>query len=331
MAAASRSPNQADARIPCPLCGGLVHPLAGRCKHCKGELNAVRGGTPAAAAALPPIQHKQVAPPVAAPPPAAPPAPAGYDPYARPQSNGQAYAPTPSAYAPHPAGPVHAPPPAQSVLPPRPTGRMYVARRPQGWWKSWPVVVIILAALAIVAAVILMVWPPGGKKDEGRTAPATPAPDRMDTNPLPPRRSSKDPAPSTKPPAAKPPGKIDIPDDPDPWNGPPGGGASGGGPSGGSLGAAPPTAPPDPTRKLTTMMDAVLFHVCDRVKTCGTANAQAFDVMCSTAKKTAPPMPSCAAASRCIEKIAKMACDTDPADWISSATDMSDCMNALHC
>jgi hypothetical protein len=319
MAAAARSN---DARIPCPLCGGLVHPIAGRCKHCKGELGDARGATPAAAAALPAIQHKPPREIVAAPP-VQPAAPTGYDPYARPQQNGHAYAPTPAAYVPHPTGPVHAPPPPQAVLPPRPTGRQYVARRPTSWWKSWPVIVIILAALAIVAAVVLMVWPPGGsKKDEGKTAPSGPAPDRMDTNPLPPRRSSKDAKPA-QPPA----GKIDIPDDPDPPK-------SGGGPSaGGGLGGgtAPPNVPPDPAQKLNTMMNAVLYHACQRLKTCATADAQAFDTLCSSVTKP-PPLPSCPAATRCIAKVEKMPCDAaDVSDWYSTASGFDDCLNAMHC
>ncbi|HRC59196.1 MAG TPA: hypothetical protein PKU97_24905, partial [Kofleriaceae bacterium] len=27
-----------ELRMPCPFCGGLVHPIAGRCKHCKQDL-----------------------------------------------------------------------------------------------------------------------------------------------------------------------------------------------------------------------------------------------------------------------------------------------------
>jgi hypothetical protein len=28
-------------RVPCPLCGGPVHPIAGRCRHCRGDLTRV--------------------------------------------------------------------------------------------------------------------------------------------------------------------------------------------------------------------------------------------------------------------------------------------------
>ena len=50
-------PGVAEARVPCPLCGGLIHPVAGRCKHCKQDLTALRSGRPSAAAPLPALQQ----------------------------------------------------------------------------------------------------------------------------------------------------------------------------------------------------------------------------------------------------------------------------------
>ncbi|MBX3161353.1 MAG: hypothetical protein KF773_35650 [Deltaproteobacteria bacterium] len=330
MAAAAR-PNQADARIPCPLCGGLVHPLAGRCKHCKGELGNLRGATPAAAAALPALQHAAAPPqPPPAPVAIAPPPAAAYDPYARPAPAGNPYAPTPPpGYAPGPAGPVHAPPSPQGVLPPRPTGRQYVARRPAGWWKSWPVIVIIIAALAIVAAVVLMVWPPGGKEQNNRSNGNVPAPDRTPTNPLPRDRSSSndrdppraDPTPPPQTPQTPPPkSPIDIPDDPDPdvadpdpWTGAP----------------APPT-PLSPTQDTTVMLSNIFFHACEHLRKCGTADTNSFGLLCRAYSKPPASPPRCPAAARCLERVAKIPCATDVADWMSFA-DSEDCMNALHC
>src|SRR5215510_7929017 len=74
MAVAAR-PGPADARVPCPLCGGLIHPIAGRCKHCKGDLSALRSTRPAAAATLPALNQPpatRAAAPAPAPAPAAP-------------------------------------------------------------------------------------------------------------------------------------------------------------------------------------------------------------------------------------------------------------------
>jgi len=48
-----------DARTSCPVCGGSIHPVAGRCKHCKADLVKLR-------------QHDGAPPPVF-PPPAPPP------------------------------------------------------------------------------------------------------------------------------------------------------------------------------------------------------------------------------------------------------------------
>lgn len=51
MAAVARGlepPDPMNARVPCPLCGGLLHPIAGRCKHCKQDVSPhrARGGGP---------------------------------------------------------------------------------------------------------------------------------------------------------------------------------------------------------------------------------------------------------------------------------------------
>src|SRR5690242_1654723 len=128
MAAAARpgsgslSGEARDARVPCPLCGGLVHPIAGRCKHCKADLGAYRAARPAASAPLPALHPTATA------------------------GNGA-------------SGPVaHAVAmPAAQTLPPRP-GRAVTGQPAGSAWRSWPVVVIVVAMMAIVAAVVLMVW-----------------------------------------------------------------------------------------------------------------------------------------------------------------------------
>jgi len=54
-----------DGRVPCPLCGGLIHPVAGRCKHCKEDLSQFRAGRPQAAAVLPALNGRPTPVPVA--------------------------------------------------------------------------------------------------------------------------------------------------------------------------------------------------------------------------------------------------------------------------
>ncbi len=181
MAAAAR-PGASDGRVPCPVCGALVHPVAGRCKHCKEDLRSFRTARPAAVVALPRLGAGATA--------AAPTAPAMT---------------VPAAVAPMPM-PMPAPQP-RAVLPPRTTASQHaVDGEPRSAWRNWPVVVIVVAVLAIVGAVGVMVWPQP-KPSAAHHAVAPPAPlDHMDTNPLPP---------------APPPANIAPPPPPasdDPWH-----------------------------------------------------------------------------------------------------------------
>src|SRR5262245_30422203 len=157
MAVAARL-GASDARVPCPLCGGLIHPIAGKCKHCKADLTGYYAARPAASAPLPAL-HK--------------PARNGHN----AQLNGQAVqAPIATAAAPA----QEAPP----VLPPRPTARSHTAEPRSSAWRSWPVIVIVLAMIAIVVAVVLMVWPASSGRggDSGKHAlKPPPAPERMPT------------------------------------------------------------------------------------------------------------------------------------------------------
>lgn len=339
MAAPARAPKSADARIPCPLCGGPIHPIAGRCKHCKADLSALRGARPAAQASLPSLiangQHQvQMGAPqpmnghangVHVPSPYVPPSPHAPVP---PNGNGHApYAPgSPStaAYVPQAAPlPLPVQDGSQPILPPRPTGRMYAAAATgTAWWKSWPLIVIILAALAIVTAVVLMVWPPGGSSDKGQAkgslAPP-PAPERMDTNPLPP----SPPPPRTGDPwnnqgnnggSAAP--NIDIPDDPDP-------GASTDPGYGGNLTGT------------GAIMMGMMRHACDRAAACGPLDSTLKDYceMTKSMTKSAPPA-SCPAAKRCFDTIDAMSCGSGFDDITALSAVMykfQDCVEAMSC
>ncbi len=164
MAVASRSPADArDARVPCAQCGGLVHPIAGRCKHCKADLAAARTAHAPALAVLPPLANPTSAPAPAKPlPQIAAPAPLAVPPNAETLVGATpvvmasavpsivvATAPAREAYNPMPDG--------RPILPPRPTGRMRARGDERGWLaRNWPVIVIVLASIAIILAVILM-------------------------------------------------------------------------------------------------------------------------------------------------------------------------------
>jgi hypothetical protein len=300
-----------DARIPCPQCGGLVHPIAGKCRHCKADLSSFRGARPAAASPLPALDTTPGKPEVVNAAPVA---------IAKEAS--------------------------QPVLPPRPTGQMagQTARESQrSTWKSWPMLVIILATIAIVTALVIMVWPTSRVANAKHTLEPPPAPERMDTNSLtpsptaPPVKPPRDPqrgpddpwanpspphssnTPSRRTPDPLPPSDPDLVD---PFGHT--GGMSGLGPLGGMAGLN------------AGLMKAMLQHGCDRLAACGSTD----DMLRMTCKvgldavKNAPPPPTCPAAERCIKKLDQLDCAihvTGFSDLLTLLPDAQDCLAALAC
>jgi hypothetical protein len=347
MAAVTR-PGPADARVPCPLCGGLIHPIAGRCKHCKGDLRSLRSTRPAVGATLPALNQPGPAPQTNgharaavnghhAPPPAQPPQPP-QPPQPAPPEPPRSLVQAVAAVAPIPLAIHHGPVEAVPILPPRPTGRFTAPPRPS--WKSWPVIVIVLAVIAIVTAVVLMLFPPGGApRDDGTNHLLQPAPDRMDTNPAPAPATPRQP-PSTSP---------------DPWS------RRGGG---GGADPTPPATPPPPAMppddpdiddpdvddalasrdpfsrrgtlglRSTSMLYSIVKHACTRLATCGTTNAQTRQLCDLYVRVPSVPPPSCAAAARCLESIDEMSCDIqidDPSSLMKLKDRFTDCADALSC
>lgn len=178
MATRSSRANPMDARVPCPACGQPIHPIAGRCKHCKTDLvkqrpraaPVVLGGAPAAPSPAP------AAPVVAARVPTPAPAPIN-------GHNG-----------------VHV--------------ASHAAEAPRSSWsRRWPTIVVLLAGIAIaICAYLLLLDRPSeaaAPKRQRGVSPA-PAPDRMDTMPNPGARV--DPwggAPTTPDPTPAPPAPVD--------------------------------------------------------------------------------------------------------------------------
>jgi hypothetical protein len=246
------------------LCGGLIHPVAGRCKHCKEDLSALRAGRPAAAAPLPALQGRSAVP-VA----------------------------VPVAEA------------SQPILPPRPTGSGVAVQAPRSAWKSWPALVIALAAVAIVGAVVIMVWPHHEPGSSHSLAPP-PAPERMDTDPLPPpgagNANGADPWSNNAPhsqvtPRSTPdplPAQPAQPQDDDQFG-------FGGITGGTNLGLGGATSP--------DFMLAALGHACKKLKTCPNAD-DTLNTLCDTymAFPQAAPPSTCAEAKRCLDAIDNMSC-----------------------
>ncbi|MCX5745098.1 MAG: hypothetical protein NT062_21640 [Proteobacteria bacterium] len=311
MAATARSSAPSDARIACPQCGGVIHPIAGRCKHCKADLAALRGARPAAAAALPSLAVVTPGKPARSPMGAVTSA-ASASP--RAVSFDQDREPV-------------------SILPPRQTGSHHAVDEEDGtrWWKSWPVVVIVLASLAIVAAIIMLIVP--SKKDDGHLIePPGPAPDRMNTNPLTEPHANNGGTPGTAP---------------DPWAGsakPTDPGANGGRPP--PPDPLPPITPDDDDLggvfggigggtvgpNATGLATGALLHACARLKACN-PDDDTLTTMCTvagTTMKTKPP--TCAAATRCFATIDAMSCDDiDVSKIPTMMTTLTDCADALRC
>ncbi|MBK9031493.1 MAG: hypothetical protein IPL61_09185 [Myxococcales bacterium] len=153
-------PALAEVRVSCPACGGAIHPIAGRCKHCKADLVAARGGATAAIGSV--IQLGALAPAPSGPAPGLP-------------SGPPTAAPSPASGL--PAVATAAPPPVMIAQP-------LVAPRRASWRRRWPLLVAALAAVAIVVSVAVLVF--GGEDPKARRRRALgPAPDRMQTDQLP--------------------------------------------------------------------------------------------------------------------------------------------------
>ncbi len=181
--------------MPCPVCGGAIHPIAGKCKHCKADLVRLRGRV---APAPPAVLAAAFAPRLdGTPPPFAP--------------AGPGVVPAPAAVArPHPligSGPPQAPAAAAALptlheLPPLPVTR-----------TRWPLVVALLAGVAIVVCVVLLLGDNNSSAAGGVKKRAAPAPDRMDTSPAPPAARP----PLSRDPFSGPQGAApDLPPDPRP-------------------------------------------------------------------------------------------------------------------
>jgi hypothetical protein len=275
----------------------LIHPVAGRCKHCKEDLSTYRAGRPQAAAALPALNGKSTSN----------------------GSNGHVAAPAVVAVA----EPV-VQEASQPILPPRPTGRPMKAQgAPRSSWLSWPVIVIALAAIAIVTAAVIMIMPPSTSTSAKKLSPS-PAPERMDTSPLPDKHSQIDPwdqqgggASPQMPPQQPMPAPPD-PDD-DLWkdlN------------KGGGLGANP-IAPSGGFEILA------LEHACKKLTSCPGVDPTIAGAACSTvATLPKPPMKqNCPAQQRCLDKIDQMDCNQANVG-VNAAMMLQmvqDCVTAMNC
>jgi hypothetical protein len=299
------APSPAEPRVACPVCGGQIHPIAGRCKHCKTDLSTMRGGAqsgptalPALGAYVPPVPI--VAPPSAAQAAATVHASSGYAPigYANGHGSHAALAPMPSALQ----------PPAIAMASASST------RIASAWSRRWPIVVVVLAAIAIVVSIVLLMRgedPPSSKVHRA-TQPSMD--NNMNTNPMLPN----DPSGAIKP--------------DDPWGGPP------------SVDpAVPPPSPPVPLNgsgppPKNEFWKSVYQTTCDRVKACGAADGVASlcddSTITSLATYATCGTYDTSKAASCIRHLADFPCtigtngDLDPSQFMDLIQGFSDCREA---
>lgn len=328
MAVAAR-PGPSDARVPCPLCGGLIHPIAGKCKHCKADLTSYHAARPAANTPLPALFQ----------------AASGHTPpavLAGAPGHADAAAAVPVPVAAGVAARYEA---SQPVLPPRPPTRSFPSAPQPSGWRSWPVVVIAIAMVAIVVAVVLMVWP-AGRRDVGskRTLSPPPAPERMQTEP-----EINTPA----PPAAKP----RVPPASDPWSQAPqrapdvGAQADPNDPddSDVDLDAHDPFSAPHPSPALPGHRRpsgalgmggsglgwfAMAQHFCRKMIQCGADNPVTRSMCDQLAHRPPVQAGNCPTAKACLDHIDTMSCQLQ-GDDLSQLTQLlvqfSDCAEAARC
>jgi hypothetical protein len=320
----------------------LIHPIAGKCKHCKADLTAIQAARPAAATPLPSLRGPSGATPGGPTP----------GPAAQAHVNGQVHwypkgtrpaSPAAEAFAsPAPRGPA----PAAQILPPRPTSRGHAVELDRGGWRSWPVIVIALAMVAIVVAVVLMVWPAGDHRDgAGKRGGPPPAPDRMETapnvtaptvpspgvQPAQPAQQQRDPW-ADPPPANQPHASIAPVIPPAPPSVAPD-------PLADDLSSVPPPPPAPPAHGRhrlglnngASVMILMVGHICRRAAQCGALpddDAQ----LCTSLPKAVPPV-SCDAARRCFRHIDQLPCDDDldPRHAGTFLGTVTDCADAANC
>jgi hypothetical protein len=288
-----------DPRTACPACGGPVHPIAGRCKHCKADLTRLRAG------------HAPVAAPAVARPALV----------ALGGGNGSGNGHGPGHGQAAPAGswptPLGMPPPG-----PASTTTVSAATHtpgddtPSTWSTRWPLLVAALAIVAIVASVAMLLF--GGNNDEKTGSKAKrnngPAPELMPTDPgahqVAPNGGQFDPNDPALP----------TPTIPDPAPPPP-----------------PAPTPPSPSanlpRDIEDFMRQSATALCERVTSCGGFD-ETVTTLCQMAPSMIPQMASqlesmCpdfdgTAARECVDSLSRFPCPSG-----NGGTDMMAMQNAL--
>jgi hypothetical protein len=285
-----------EPRMACPACGGQVHPIAGRCKHCKADLNRLRASGGAAARA-----------PLAKPALVA---------LGGGNGNGHGHGATNGAGT-------HAAPVAVAPLiaTTAPDGADAIAAPRSGWSSKWPLVVAFIAVVAIIASVALLLF--GGdhkKRDRGVHRTDGPAPELTPTDPL---------APHATPSAPMPPSGGAAPAIPAPSNPDPGPGALAPTPPPSTRGGRGPQTASDffatavdvACRRMTTCSsDPQIAQYCTQARTMLPQVGSMMNDMCKDYDASA--------AGGCLDAVSRFPCPSggmDPTEMSNTLMGLSDC------
>ncbi|MBP9087767.1 MAG: hypothetical protein KBG15_16730, partial [Kofleriaceae bacterium] len=286
------TPAVADAtprHVPCPLCGGLIHPIASRCKHCRAAIGDHAVQQRSGATVL------KTLPALAAMPQS----------LSLPSSAVTVGLPLPGA------------PPQPSTA----TASFDLAQaddRP--WWQRWPMIVVAVAAVAIVVAIVLMVWPQHQRRGTNVVAP--PAPFNMNTNPMPETPPTLPSAPSDPWSGTEP--AVPSPTDPSaPVPGVDPGSGSTAQDNNPALPTPPNTIDPNAPAPATGNSDRDRFvsqlatSVCEQIAGCTNIDPSLTGVLCNavvTLLNQAAPWSSCSfnasKAATCLKRVQTLSCDS---------------------
>jgi len=295
----------------CPVCGGAIHPIAGRCKHCKADLVKLREQAEQAARAA-----RMNAPAVM---------PAGYQGAPAPR-------PAPAQRAADKSGGTRAKPDSSApvALPPA-----YHQLPRSTWSQRWPYAVGAVALLAIGLSIGMLAKGSPGDDEGGlgkRAPSSTPhmVPDHMPAPMLP--GPAPAPAPDPGPQSALPPPGWGSPDPPPGW---------------GTPNPTPQFPPPSPGSAPAANQFAVALTttVCAKLSDCGVIDSFS-QVLCQQLAQGAEDPEAedrvrrgeCSynqsAAVACLDTIRGLSCTAQPADvmdWLDHAGSLAECTTAYVC
>jgi hypothetical protein len=337
--------------MPCPICRGEIHAVAGRCKHCKTDLVELRERAMRAAraqamgATVPPRPMSPPPPTMSSPPSPSPQHQAIPAPFPLSPLHTDVEAPQPQPQPQPQNDTMAAPPPPQWGEPPAYFGPEVVSVRqqPSAWSRRWPMVVSAVALLAIGVSLGMLAerWRTGGSRSNGdgrmRNASTTPrmVPDHMPKPLLPgPSAPRQVPDPRAPDPTSPPSAQI-APQAPNMFGGPsPSPSPVPGGPQGGGDAGA--------FRAFTASLTDSL---CTKLGECGAdsgtqsicrAFAQQLDPEDAAAKVASGECSfNQKAADACLRAVSALRCDTAAAtgmmDWLSQSQQVTECAEAYTC